>query len=107
MTDLRAGPLRMELDGADLRYVRLGHHEVVRRLYVAVRDRSWNTVPPALSNLVVDREPDRFRVTFTCAHRQDAVDFLWDGLVTGSADGTIRYAMHGRARSTFERARIG
>ncbi len=107
MRDLRAGPLRMELHGADLRYIRLGQQEVVRRLYVAVRDAHWATVPAQVSDLHVDAGPTAFTVTFRCRHRQDAVDFLWDGTITGSADGTVRYAMRGRAESTFERARIG
>src|SRR4051812_49292409 len=101
MTQLTAGPLRMQLDGADLRYVQLGRHEVIRRLYVAVRDPEWNTVPPEISDLRLDSDEQSFRVTFRCSHRQDALDFRWQGTIVGSADGTLQYTMHGQAESTF------
>ena len=35
---LRAGPLLVELHGPDLRYIRSGANEVVRRIYMAIRD---------------------------------------------------------------------
>ncbi len=35
---LRAGPLSTILEAGDLRYIRLGHTEIVRRIYVALRD---------------------------------------------------------------------
>jgi len=34
---LRAGPVTMLLDGVDLRYIRVGRTEIVRRVYAAVR----------------------------------------------------------------------
>ena len=105
--ELRAGPLRMQLEGGDLRYVRLGAHEVVRRVYVAVRDAHWNTVPPEISQLQVEEGAETFRVTFTCRHVQDAIDFMWQAAITGSADGTVSYSMRGLAQSSFERNRIG
>ena len=57
---LRAGPLRLALDGVDLRYVKLGRTELVRRIYVAVRDRNWNTIPGVISDLEVDEREDSF-----------------------------------------------
>jgi hypothetical protein len=42
---LQAGPLSLEYEDGELRYVRLGGREVIRRWYVAVRDRNWGTVP--------------------------------------------------------------
>ena len=107
MTQVHAGPLRMQLDGADLRYVRLGQHEVIRRLYVAVRDPEWNTVPPDVSDLRLETGEQSFRATFRCSHRQDGLDFRWQGTIVGDADGTLRYTMQGQAESTFSRARIG
>src|SRR5207237_1638072 len=41
-----AGPLAAEVEAPDLRYVRAGDLELVRRLYAAVRDRNWGTVQP-------------------------------------------------------------
>ncbi len=97
----------MQLEGADLRHLRLGQREVVRRLYVAVRDAHWNTVPPEIADLRVQAGPGTFRVEFTCRHRLDKINFVWQGTITGSAEGRVAYTMRGHAESTFERARIG
>src|SRR4051794_871857 len=41
---LRAGPLSLRYEEGGLRYIRLGDREVLRRVYVAVRDRNWGTI---------------------------------------------------------------
>ncbi len=41
----------MFLVNGELRYLRVGDVEVLRRVYVAVRDRLWRTIPPQISNL--------------------------------------------------------
>ena len=106
---LAAGPLTMELepDSGFLRYVRLGDREVLRCIYVAVRDRNWGTVPPELSDLKIECGDGAFHVTFAVECRQAEIDFPWRGEITGTADGTVDYRMEGIARSTFLRNRIG
>ena len=56
-TQLRAGPLSMIFEAGDLRYIRFGNHEILRRVYVAVRDHNWDTTLPQLSNVQIEREP--------------------------------------------------
>ena len=60
-TELRAGRLTVLLDGADLRHVRLGNVELVQRVYVAVRDAPWNTIPATTSDWRIEADADRFR----------------------------------------------
>ena len=55
MRALRAGPVTMLLDGVDLRYLRIGGTELVRRVYAAVRDVDWDTVPGVVSGLEVEQ----------------------------------------------------
>jgi D-apionolactonase len=107
LRELRAGPLTVQLDAGDLRYVRLGDVELVRRLYAAVRDPNWGTVPVQLSNFDVEEGPDRFSVRFDAHHEQGAIDYAWQGTITGSPDGTIVYAMDGVARRDFRHNKIG
>ncbi len=104
---LHAGPLEVILDGGDLRYIRLGGREVVRRIYGSVRDRNWGTVPGVLSNLAIKESSDSFSIRYTSEHRQKEIDFLWHADIAGAADGSIRFAFSGVARSTFLRNRIG
>jgi len=104
---LRAGPVTLHLDGADLRHVRAGGAELVQRVYVAVRDEPWNTIPGVLTDRVIAQGPDSFRVTFSMRHRHDAIDFAWEATITGDPDGTIRYVADGVCRGVFRYNKIG
>lgn len=104
---LRAGPLSLIYERGELRAIRLGPHEIVRGIYSAVRDHNWDTVLPTLHNETIERTDFTFRITYTAVHQQGPVDFAWDARIEGAADGTITFRMDGRARSTFERNRIG
>ena len=104
---LRAGPVTALFEEGGLRYIRLGDREILRRVYVAVRDHNWNTILPALANIQIEQGPDSFRVTFDSRHRQGEIDFAWRGTITGDAQGTIGFSMDGEARSSFRRNRIG
>lgn len=106
-TPLRAGPLTLVLDGGDLRYVRLGGREVIRRLYAAVRDQDWGTVPGLIADLRVAARETSFEVSYTSEHRRGDIHFVWRAEITGDADGTIRFAFDGEAKTTFRRNRIG
>jgi hypothetical protein len=48
---LRAGQIALEYEAGDLRYLRIGGREIVRRIYAAVRDVNWNTIPARISGL--------------------------------------------------------
>lgn len=106
---LRAGPLSMvfEPDWAFLRDIRLGGHEVLGAVYVAVRDAQWDTVPPVVSDIVLTAAEGSFNLAFDVDCRWRDIDFFWRGTITGSIDGDVVYAMDGVARSSFLRNRIG
>ena len=104
---LHAGPVTTVLEGGDLRYVRLGDDLVVLRLYAAVRDHNWNTIEPRFTRYEVEDGGDHFTVRFSAEHVSPDVDFAWDGVFTGSADGVIRAEMDGQARRDFMKNRIG
>jgi hypothetical protein len=106
-TELRAGPLSLCFEAGDLRYICLGDREILRRVYVAVRDRNWGTVPVALSHLQIQRADDAFHIAYDVENKQGDIDFFWKGVITGDRDGAIRFEMQGEARSTFLRNRIG
>ncbi len=106
-TQLRAGPLSTVFESGDLRYIRFDDHEILRRVYVAVRDHNWDTILPQLSNVQIEGEGDAFRITYDVENKHREVDFFWRGTITGDANGTITFSMDGEARSTFRRNRIG
>ena len=104
---LRAGPLTAQFEQGDLRYIRLGEQELVRRVYVAIRDPNWNTILGQTSDLQVETEDDRFRIAFRSHHEAGPLQFEWQATITGAPDGTVTYAMDGVARSAFRYCRIG
>ncbi len=104
---LRAGPLRLVFDRGELRWIRLGEREVLRGIYVAVREEGWATVPAELEDLEIEAEPESFRIRFRALHRRGRVRFDWEGRIEGGADGSIAFRMAGAAGSTFRRNRIG
>jgi hypothetical protein len=104
---LTAGPVSALLDGADLRSVRMGDVELAQRVYVAVRDEVWNTIPATLSDVSVDAGADHFTVSFSARHRYAGIDLTWRGLITGTADGTVSYELDGVAGAGFRYAKIG
>jgi hypothetical protein len=107
LRELRAGPVTAVLDGIDLRYVRVGDVEVVRRLFVAVRDAAWVTVPPVVSGLEIEEQDGGFRVQFEAYHESGELRFRWRGMLSGEADGRLEVRMDGRAESDFQYNRIG
>ena len=105
--ELRAGPLSLMFEDGDLRYVRFGNQEIIRRVYVAIRDHNWDTILPKLSNLQMDIADEKFKITYDVENKQDNIHFFWQGTIIGEEDGTVTFSMDGEAISTFERNRIG
>ena len=104
---VQAGPLTAFYSAGELRYVRWGEREIARRIYVAVRDRNWGTVPPVVADEDLDVRADRFRLRFIVRHHRADIDFAWLGDIAGEPDGAITFAMQGQARARFWRNRIG
>ncbi len=104
---LCAGPLTLLFDGSGLRYVRLGERELVRRIYFAVRDANWGTVPDQISDVRTEAQADSFRLEFDVENRQGEIDFAWHGTITGSTEGRIVFEASGIANTSFRKNRIG
>jgi hypothetical protein len=105
--ELQAGPLSLVYQEGDLRTIKLGRQEILRRIYVAVRDPNWGTVPAAIQNFSHEAEEDSFNLTFEAHHKQGDIDFTWQASLTGDEDGTITFVMDGVAHSSFQSNRIG
>jgi len=104
---LRAGPLHLVFREGVFRYIKLERREIVRAVYVAVRDENWRTVPGVLSNLDICSTSDSFQVSYDCVHQERGIDFRWRADVCGDADGCIVWRMRGQAHTSFQKSRIG
>ena len=104
---LRAGPLSLAFIAGEIRDIRIGRREVLRRIYMAVRDRNWRRVPAFVHDFRHTIGPESFDLKFTVENKQAEIAFQWDGSIVGESNGTISFNMEGTARSTFWKNRIG
>lgn len=104
---LTAGPLQVDYDSGDLRCIRLGNQEIVRRIYVAFQDRNWTARPWIIESESIEAEQDSFHIEIRARGTFDASPFTWRGHLTGSPRGDITYSIDGDTQSTFLRNRLG
>jgi D-apionolactonase len=104
---LKAGPLTVELEAGNLRYIRFSGLEMIRAISFIVRDKNWGTYGPAISDLVVEESGDRFRVAYSAIAKDAAQGFAYEAEIRGSANGSLRFAAKGRALTDFLTNRTG
>jgi hypothetical protein len=104
---LRAGRLTLSYCDGAVRSVMAGNVEIVRRIYVAVRDRFWNTVRPVVSDVRIQKGTSSFCIEFDCRHVRPGIDFVWHAKIDGTESGALLFSMQGESRSSFEANRIG
>ena len=97
----------LSFEQGGLRCIRLGEREVVRRLYLAVRDQEWGTLGHEVHDLHLESDAASFRLSFQAEDRRGEVDFHWQASISGDAQGTIAFSAEGLARSSFWANRIG
>ena len=104
---LGAGPLCMVYEAGELRYIKMRDREIVRRVYVTLRDENWGTLVPRIENVLCKSVNGSFELSFDAEYHQGNVDFGWRGRIDGDASGTVAFRMEGRARSRFLTNRLG
>ena len=80
---LRAGSLSVELQNGQLRYIRIGGKEAIRAVAFIVRDESWGTYSPAISDLEVEEGPNGIHVRYQGRCADGAV--VYDADIRGDA----------------------
>jgi hypothetical protein len=104
---LHAGPLSVELDNGNLRYLKVGGVEVLRALAFLVRDENWGTYVPTLSDVAVEQGADSFSVSYrgTCERDGRRLDF--DAHIDGRSDGCLRFSASATPTTDFVTCRTG
>lgn len=81
-------------------------HEIIRRIFVTVRDRNWQEVTPAQWETKIDSE--RRTISVYARHQSDLVDFEWRGTFELAADHrSARFAFEGKAQRDMDVCRLG
>ena len=104
---LSAGPLSVELDNGNLRYLRVGGVEVLRALAFLVRDENWGTYIPTLSELVVEQRADGFSVSYRATCQRAGQQLNYDARIEGRSDGSLEFTGAATPTSDFLTARTG
>jgi hypothetical protein len=106
-TRLEAGPLSCVLDGADIRDLSVGSQRILTRLYIAVRDEGWNTIPFRFTQQVLLADGQQFQVRLECTVDEPPIRAEWVATVGGTADGEFSYSLRGQFLSQFRFAKLG
>ncbi len=106
-TLLHAGPLTALWTGGDLRRVRAGKIELLRRAYASVRDENWDTIPAQIRDLTTEIRDDRFVIAYDVEYRSRNLEFHARIAITGEQSSKITLSMSGRAERNFSYSRIG
>jgi hypothetical protein len=104
---LKAGPLSVELDNGNLRYLRVGRVEVLRSVAFLVRDENWGTCVATLTDVVVEQRPDSFTVSYRadCERAGQKLGYL--ARIEGRSDGSLDFTGAATPETDFTTARTG
>jgi hypothetical protein len=73
----------IDSDSGQLRYLRVGPEELLRGIYGSVRRPDWGTVVPKTTGFKLETKRDSFTCTFIAHHKDEIMDFTWNGKITG------------------------
>jgi hypothetical protein len=104
---LRAGPMTVEFDNGQLRYLKVNGVEVLRAVGFLVRDENWGTYTPAISNLQFDQRADSFSVSFHAVCKRPAQEIVYDARIEGTRDGNLVFDATAIPSTDFRTARTG
>jgi hypothetical protein len=104
---LQAGPVSVELDNGQLRYLKVNGVEALRAIGFLVRDKNWGTYVPAVSGLKIDQGKDSFSVSYHATCKDAAQEVVFDISIKGHANGNIDFTGTARAVTDFLTARTG
>src|SRR5690554_688976 len=98
-TVLNVGQVQACLEEGGLRGITYNGVEIVRGVYMAVRDHDWGTVAPRFQAVHIDENAEGVTVTINCEHIDRLIAFEWKGSIRIESR-LIRFDFEGRARSS-------
>ncbi len=102
---LRAGNLTLLYHEGSLRYFTINDQEILRRIYVAIRDDNWGTAAITIEDERVEPSADTFEVHYHW--KTDEPKMEGQVTITGESDGTVTFDWQGTALENFSKNRLG
>src|SRR5882672_1956322 len=104
---LTAGPLSVEFENGQLRYLKVGGGEVLRVVGFLIRDKNWGTATPAISNLRIDQRADGFAISFHAEIQVESQQLSYDAKIEATKDGNLEFTGTAVPKTDFLTARTG
>ncbi|HLO57218.1 MAG TPA: hypothetical protein VK179_00610 [Bacteroidales bacterium] len=104
---LRAGNLTVEYSEGTLRNISINGYEVIRMIYVAVRDHAWLNVPQKILTENISISGKEFVIQLSVQYSKNEIEFLSEIRITGTSQNILSYEMKGSAQTDFLKNRIG
>ena len=104
---LKAGPMQVEFDNGQLRYLKVNGIEVLRAVGFLVRDENWGTYVPKISGLKIDQRRDGFSVSFHAVCSRPGQEIAYDARIEGSPEGNLEFSGTALPKTDFLTARTG
>ncbi len=104
---LTAGPLSVELDAGNLRYIRYQGHEGLRAVSYVVRDEVWGTFNPRIENFEIEESEAGFTVSYDGVCSGGGQELRYRARITGQADGSLTFEGTGIPVTDFLTNRTG
>ena len=99
----------MEFVAGGLRTLRYQGHEVLRAVAYVVRDSSWGTYNPKITECSIHQGDDSFAVTYRgrCASADPSQALTYQASITGNAQGNLVFEVAAEPQTPFLTARCG
>jgi hypothetical protein len=107
ITRLKAGTLTCIYEEGKLRYIKKEKIEILRMIYVAVRDKNWTTAPYKIEEEKIQANDKSFSISYTAFHELGEIRYKSFVEIKGEEEATISFSFIGEALSSFQRNRIG
>jgi len=105
----KAGPLTVDFVAGGLRTIRYEGHEVLRAIAYVVRDPSWGTYHPEISECVMEKTRNAFTITYQaiCASADPGQTLRYQARITGNRQGHLVFDVTAEPLTPFLTARCG
>jgi hypothetical protein len=108
MQIFRAGVFTVAYANGFLRRIKYGDVEVIRMIYMALRDHNWNTFGHVVQQEEIEKLPSGFRIRYDCFHEANEEKiFKWNVEILGRDDGEISFEIHGESLKDVLKNRAG
>lgn len=103
---LHSGEITCLYQHGKLRYIRFDGKEIVRSIYTALRDDSWNTAPYEITDEKIQQRANGFSINYTAHYAMDFIRYTAEISIEAN-NNSLHFSMKGRSLSSFKSNRIG